>query len=121
MWRGKCIARRRGRIAVGTLLALFLGLCGLILVPIMLVAVVVKVGVALVLLPFKLLGGLLSLGFGLVSGLAKAFGAVLAVLGILFGIVVVALLLPLLPVLLFVGGVFLVAKALSARPAVRVA
>jgi hypothetical protein len=108
MWRGKCIARRRGRIAVGTLLALFLGLCGLILVPIMLVAVVIKVGVALVLLPFKLLGGLLSLGFGLVSGLAKAFG-------------VVALLLPLLPVLLFVGGVFLVAKALSARPAVRVA
>jgi hypothetical protein len=105
---------------VGTLLGLFFGVCGLILVPLAMVAILVKVAVALILLPFKLIGGILHLGFGLVSGLAKAFGAVLAVVGILFGIVVGALLLPLLPVLLFVGGVILVAKALSPRPAVRV-
>jgi hypothetical protein len=76
-----------------------------------------KVLLTLVLLPFKILGGLFKGLLGLIGGL---FGVVAGGVGLLFGLLVmlvVFVLLPLAPLLLLGGVVWLALKAF--RPAVR--
>jgi hypothetical protein len=101
---------------VATLAFLFILFVGLIVLPLLFL----KVLFALLFLPFKILGGILRLGFGLLGGLFKlGFG----LLGLVFGLLVAAfflVLLPLLPFLVLGGFVWLVARALRPRPALRV-
>ena len=86
----------------------------------MLLGVGLKVLFTLVLLPFKILGGLFKgLRWALVGGL---FGLVAGGIGLVFGLLVllvVFVLLPLAPLLLLGGIVWLALKAFSpaARPA----
>jgi hypothetical protein len=104
-------------------LAVLIALAALLAVPFVLVAVALKVVFALVLLPLKLVAalfkGLFGLVFGLVGGLlglvAGGIGLV-AGLGVLF---LVLVLLPLAPLLLLGGLVWLALKAFS--PAARTA
>jgi hypothetical protein len=95
----------------------------LLWLPVMLVRGAFRLFFGLVFLPLKLVGGIIKVIFGI-------FGAVFGVLGGLFrvllsGVGLVAglvafvffvLLLPLLPILLFVGGVWLLTRR-SRRPA----
>jgi hypothetical protein len=88
-------------------------------VPFLILGVAFKVLFTLVLLPFKILGGLFKAFLGLLGGL---FGLVAGVVGLVFGLLVllvVFFLLPLAPLLLLGGIVWLALKALSpaARPA----
>ena len=97
------------------LLALLL----LAVVPFVLLAVAFKVLITLLLLPFKILGGLFKAFLGLLGGL---FGLVAGGVGLVFGLLVllvVAVLLPLAPLLLLGGIVWLALKAFS--PAARTA
>lgn len=104
---------------VGVLFALL----ALLAVPFVLLAVALKVLFTLVLLPFKILGALVKGVFGLAVGLVGGlFGLVAGGLGLLGGLVVlfvVLIALPLAPLLLLGGVVWLLLKAFSpaARPA----
>jgi len=96
-----------------------LGLFALLVVPFVLLGVALKVFVTLLLLPFRLVGAVLHGLFGLVAGL---FGIAAGGIGILVGLFVclaVVVLLPLAPLILLGGVVWLALKALSpaARPA----
>jgi hypothetical protein len=97
----------------------FLGIAALVLVPLLLVGLVLKVGIWLILLPFRLLGMLLGvLGgvLGAVVGVLSALGGLLlAIVGGVLGIAGLAL----LPILLVVGGAWLLFRWL--RPARSVA
>jgi hypothetical protein len=91
----------------------------LAVVPFVILAVAFKVLLALVLLPFKILGGLIKGLVGLVGGLV---GLVAGGVGLVFGLLVMLVLfviLPLAPLLLLGGLVWLALKAFSpaARPA----
>jgi hypothetical protein len=92
---------------MGALLALF----ALLLVPFILLGVAFKVFFSLALLPFRVIGGFFKAILGLFSGvLGLAAGAA----GLLFGLVVaiaVFVLLPLTPLLLLGGIVWLALKA----------
>jgi hypothetical protein len=84
-------------------------------VPVILVAVVLKVVVTLLFLPFKILGFLLKLAVGIVTGVV---GLVFSGLGLglaLLAVVAVAILAPLLPFLLVGVVIWLVARA-ARRP-----
>jgi hypothetical protein len=101
------------------LLAGLFMLGALILVPLMIVGVFLRVLLGLILLPFKIVGGLLKAVFGLLGGL---FGLAVGGVGLLLSLFVVVgvfLILPLAPLLLLGGIVWLALKA--ARPAVRAA
>jgi hypothetical protein len=91
----------------------------LAVVPFVLLAVALKVLFALILLPFKIVGGLLKGFLGILGGLfglaAGGIGLVFGLLGLLF----VLVLLPLAPLLLLGGVVWLALKAFS--PAARAA
>ena len=100
------------------LFVLALGAVALVLVPLILLKLVVWV----VLLPFKLLGLLVKVAFGIVGMVGSV---VVAVLGAVFGVVVVtllALLIPLLPLVLIGGLVWLIVRASRPQPgAIRLA
>jgi hypothetical protein len=100
-----------------------MGLVALLTVPFLLLLVGLKVLFALVLLPFKIVGGLLKGLFGLVFGLLGGlFGLVAGGVGLVFGLgilLLVLVVLPLAPLLLLGGVVWLVLKAAS--PAARAA
>jgi len=88
------------------LFLVFLGLlvgC-LIVVPLLLVGLVLRLVIGLVLLPFLIAGFAIRLTFGLVAGLV----------GLILGGAV--LLIPLLPIIALVGGIWLIFR-LSRRPA----
>ena len=96
-----------------------LGLLLIAVVPFLILGVAFKVLFALVLLPFKILGGLFKAFLGLIGGL---FGLVAGGIGLAFGLLVllvVFVLLPLAPLLLLGGIVWLALKAFhpAARPA----
>ena len=96
-----------------------LGLLALIAVPFVLLAVAFKVLLALLVLPFRIVGALLHGLFGLVAGL---FGLAAGAIGLVVGLLVllaVFVLLPLAPLILLGGIVWLALKAFSpaARPA----
>jgi hypothetical protein len=96
-----------------------LGLLALLVVPFLLLGVAFKVLVTLVMLPFRIVGALLHGLFGLVAGL---FGIAAGGIGLLVGLLVlvaVFVLLPLAPLILLGGIVWLALKAMSpaARPA----
>jgi hypothetical protein len=98
---------------MGALLALF----ALLLVPFILLGVAFKVLFGLMLLPFRVIGGVFHAFFGLLAGL---FGLAAGGIGLLFGLVaavVVLVLLPLAPLLLLGGIVWLALKAFT--PATR--
>ena len=85
------------------ILGLFVG-C-LILVPLLILAFLLRLVVGLVLLPFQLAGFAIRLGFGLAFGLA---GLILAA---------VVLLIPLLPIVFLVGGIWLIVRLSRRHPA----
>ena len=88
-------------------------------VPFLILGFAFKVLFTLVLLPFKILGGLFKAFLGLLGGL---FGLVAGGIGLVFGLLVllvVFVLLPLAPLLLVGGIVWLALKAFS--PAARTA
>lgn len=89
------------------LFVLALGAVALVVVPLLLLKLVVFV----VLLPFKLVGLVLKVAFGIVG----IVGSVLmAVAGAVFGVIAVAfmaLLIPLLPLALIGGGIWLLVRA----------
>ncbi len=87
------------------ILGLFLG-C-LILIPLLILGFVLKLLIALVLLPFQLAGFAIRLGLGLAVGLV---GLILA------GAV---LLIPLLPIVFLVGGIWLLVRLIRRQPAPR--
>jgi len=89
------------------ILCLFVG-C-LILVPLLILGFVLRLVIGLVLLPFQLAGLAIRLGLGLVVGLV---GLILA------GAV---LLIPLLPIVLLVGGIWLIVRLSRRHPAARLA
>ncbi len=95
-----------------------LGVLALIAVPFVLLAVAFKVLLSLVLLPFRIVGAVLHGLFGLVAGL---FGLAAGGIGLFVGLLVllaVFVLLPLAPLILLGGVVWLALKAFS--PAARV-
>jgi len=85
------------------ILCLFVG-C-LILVPLLLVGIVLRLLIGLVLLPLQLAGFAIRLGLGLAVGL---IGLILA------GAV---LLIPLLPIVFLVGGIWLIVRLSRRHPA----
>jgi len=98
--------------------ALF-ALLALAVVPFLILGVAFKALFALILLPLRIVGGLFKAVLGLIGGL---FGVVAGGFGLIFGLLamlVVFVLLPLAPLLLLGGIVWLALKALSpaARPA----
>jgi hypothetical protein len=104
-------------------LGALMGLVALLAVPFLLLVVGLKVLFALVLLPFKIVGGIVKGLFGLVFGLLGGiFGLFAGGIGLLFGLgvlLLVVVVLPLAPLLLLGGVVWLVLKATNpaARPA----
>jgi hypothetical protein len=93
------------------------GLLALLVVPFVLLAVAFKVVLTLLILPFRLVGALLHGVFGLFTGL---FGLVAGGVGLLVGLLVllvVFVLLPLAPLILLGGIVWLALKAFT--PATR--
>ena len=98
-------------------LAFFLILCGALIV---LPLVLLKVLFALVFLPFKILSAVLRLGLGIVGGVFKVGFGLLGLFVGLAATLFVVVLLPLLPLLLVGGFVWLVARAMRPRPALRV-
>lgn len=68
-------------------------------------------------LPFRIAGAVLHLVFGVLGGLAKAFGSLVFVLAALFCGLLLVVALPLLPLVILFGGIWLLAKAL--RPTYR--
>jgi hypothetical protein len=93
------------------LLVLFVGF--LLLLPLMILGLALRLLVGIVVLPFKLAGFALKLTFGLVAGvLALVLGLGIAIVAVLA--VGAVLLIPLIPVLLVAGGLWLVWRL--ARP-----
>ncbi len=95
-----------------------LGLMALLVVPFMLVAVAFKVLLTLLFLPFRVVGALLHGLFGLFAGIVGlAAGGVGLIVGLLV-LLAVFVLLPLAPLILLGGIVWLALKAFSpaARP-----
>ena len=87
------------------LLILFLFVGCLILVPLLIVGIVLRLLIGLVLLPLQLAGFAIRLGLGLAVGL---IGLILA------GAV---LLIPLLPIVFLVGGIWLIVRLSRRHPA----
>jgi hypothetical protein len=96
-----------------------LGFLLLIALPLLLIAGLFKLVFLVVMLPIRVVGAILGLFGALAVGVSKLFVVLLAVF---FGVLAVAagaLLIPLLPVLLLVGLVWLVARAARPRQVVR--
>lgn len=95
------------------LLVVFVGL--VLLVPLMIVALALRIALGILLLPFKLAGLALKFTFGLLAGIvgvglcAAALVAVLVVAG-------AVLLIPFLPLLFVAGGIWLIWR-IARRPA----
>jgi hypothetical protein len=89
------------------ILALFVG-C-LILVPLLIVGFVLRLLIGLILLPFQIAGFAIRIGIGLAAGLV---GLILA------GAV---LLIPLLPIVLLVGGIWLIFRLSRRHPVAHLA
>ena len=99
-------------LAAGLLfvVVIVLAVGALVLVPLMLLGLLIKLLVSLVALPFRLLGWL----FAGAVGIAAAVGKVAVAFGLLLGGL---LFLPLLPILLAGGLIWLFARLLRPRPA----
>ena len=106
---------------MGVLGGLF-ALVALLAVPFVLAVVALKVLLTLVLLPFKIVGGLLKGVFGLVFGVLGGLFGLLAggasLVGVLLVLFFAVVLLPLAPLLLLGGLVWLALKAFSPAPRV---
>jgi hypothetical protein len=89
------------------LMVLFLLLGCLIVVPLMLIGLALRVAIGLALLPFKIAGLAIRLTVGLVIGL---FGLILA--GAM-------LLIPLLPIVAVICGIWLIVRLSRRQPAAR--
>jgi len=97
------------------LIMLLVGLGFLVILPLL----ILKVVLGLIWLPFKLLGFVLRLVFGLVFGvIGLVFSAAGVVLALLLA-VGLALVVPLLPVLAIGFGIWLLVRAASPKPPLR--
>jgi hypothetical protein len=95
------------------LLVLFVGF--LLLIPLMIVGLALRLLFGIVLLPFKLAGLAIKLTFGLVAGVvALVVGLAVVVAAVLA--VGAVLLIPLIPVLLAAGGLWLIWRLARRRP-----
>ncbi len=88
------------------LLILALVVASVIVIPLLLLGLVVRLAIGLVLLPLRIAGLAIRLTLGLVG---------LALAGVLL------LLIPLLPVILLVGGIWMLFRLARSRPAARLA
>jgi len=100
-------------IVVGSLLVL-----GLVVLPLLVIGTLLKLLLWLVLLPFRAVGALVGAAGAVLAGVGKVLlfllGLVGAALALTFGVV----LLPLLPLLLVGGLIWLLARLLRPRPVV---
>jgi len=100
-------------IVIGFLLVL-----GLVVLPLLVVGALLKLLVALVLLPFRVLGAVVGAFAALFAGVGKVLvfliGLVAAAAALVFGV----LLLPLLPLLLLGGAIWLLVRLLRPRQVV---
>jgi hypothetical protein len=97
------------------LIMLLVGLGFLVILPLL----ILKVVLGLIWLPFKLLGFVLRLVFGLVFG---AIGLVFSVAGVVLAVLLavgLALVVPLLPFLVIGVGIWLLVRAASPKPPLR--
>jgi hypothetical protein len=99
-------------MAEGSMFVLFvlgLFLACLIVVPLLLVGLALRLAIAVVLFPFRIAG----LAIGLAAGLAVGLVGLLLAGAIL--------LIPLLPVIAFVGGIWLIVRLARRQPAAQLA
>ncbi len=92
------------------LLLVGLVLLALLWLPILLLKVVFKLVFGLVFLPFKLLGAVFHIAFGVVGGLFRVLFSGLGIVALLVAIVGAIILLPLLPLLLIGGVIWLLTR-----------
>jgi hypothetical protein len=99
------------------LIGVIVGLFALVLLPLALVGLALKLLFSVILLPFRVVGWLIGAAGSVLAGLAKlvviCFGVCFAIVLLLGG----ALLLPLLPLLLIGGFIWLLARLLRPRAA----
>jgi len=95
---------------MAVLLMLFLFVGFLILVPLLILGLVLKLALGLVLIPFRVAGLAIRLALGMVFGVV---GLILASTAVL--------LIPLLPILFLVGGIWLIVRLTRPDPAARLA
>jgi hypothetical protein len=105
------------RKSMGVLVLLFLMVLAVVILPLLALKLLIRIVFGIVILPLKLAGGAISVtgkvvGLG-VRVLASIMGLVFTLLGLVFGV----LLLPLLPLLVLAGLVWLVASAFRPRSA----
>lgn len=106
---------------MGTLVALFalaLVVGALLILPLLALKLLLHLVMGVVLLPFRLLGAAFKLVFGLVGGLKLLFSGAFLLGGLLLGLAVLVFL-PLLPLLLLGGFLWLAAKAFRPQAAGR--
>ena len=96
------------------LLVLFVGF--LLLIPLMILGLALRLLVGIIVLPFKLAGLAIKLTFGLVAGIVALVVGVAAVFAAALAVGAV-LLIPLIPVLLAAGGLWLIWRLARRRPA----
>jgi hypothetical protein len=101
---------------MGLLVGLVFAFGALVMLPIILV----KVLFGLILLPFRIAGGAFRLVFGVLGGVFRLGFALVGLVAGILGFVFFLLLLPLLPLILLGGFVWLLTKAFRPAPAVRV-
>ena len=100
---------------MGVLIFLMLAFGAFVLVPLLLL----KLVFGLVFLPFKLVGLVFRVVFGALGGLVRVGFGLVGVIGGLLAMAFFLVLLPLMPLLLVGGFVWLVARLARPRPAVR--
>jgi hypothetical protein len=91
------------------LLTLALVVAFLLVIPLLLIGLALKLVIGLVLLPFRLAGFAIRVAFGLV------FGLIFGLVGLIFAGAV--LLIPLLPIIALVAGIWLIVRMTRRRPA----
>jgi hypothetical protein len=87
-----------------------------VVVPLLLLKTLFHLVLWVILLPFRILGAALGLVFGVVGVLAKVLFAGLGVVAVLVGLAFGLVLLPLLPIVLIAGVIWLAVRAASPRP-----
>jgi hypothetical protein len=97
------------------LIVTLLTLAAVVLVPLFLVFALLRLVAGIVLLPFRLVGGVLKLLLGSLGIVVKLVGSVFGVAAGVLGVIVAVFILPLIPILIVGGLVWLVMR----RPRLR--
>ena len=102
------------------LLGLLLVFAALVIVPLLILKLFLHLLIGLVLLPFKILGGLFRLLGGIVGFAGKLIGLGFGLVGGMLAMVLALILLPLLPFLVVIGGLWLLVRLCASTPPVRI-